>query len=76
MTGYTLAIYCFMDDYLKKIQLRIDTRRKVNDAQILTVAVLSAQYFYGNLHTAYQYMRTHHGMAKLGKSNLNRHLPE
>ena len=74
MTDYTVAIYYFMDDYLKKIQPRIDTRRKVNDAQILTVAVLSAQYFYGNLHTAYQYMRAHHGMAKLDKSNLNRHL--
>jgi hypothetical protein len=63
-----------MDDYLKKIQPRIDTRRKVNDAQILTVAVLSAQYFYGNLHTTYQYMRAYHGTAKLDKSNRNRHL--
>ena len=74
MTDYTIAIYCFMDDYLKIIQPKTDSRRKVSDAEILTVAVLSAQYFYGNQHTAYQYMRAHHGIAKLDKSNFNRHL--
>ena len=74
MTDYTIAIYCFMDDYLKISQTNLDTRRKVSDAEVLTVAVLSAQYFYGNQHTAYQYMRQHHGTAKLDKSNFNRHL--
>lgn len=74
MTDYTIAIYCFMDDYLKVVQPKTDARRQVSDAEILTVAVLSAQYFYGNQHTAYQYMRQHHGMAKLDKSNFNRHL--
>ena len=74
MTDYTIAIYCFMDDYLKIIQPNMDSRRKVNDAEILTVAVLSAHYFYGNQHTAYQYMRQHHGTAKLDKANFNRHL--
>ena len=79
MTDYTIAIYCFMDDYLKVSQPKMDARRQVSDAEILTIAVLSAQYrraapFYGNQHTAYQYMRQHHGMAKLDKSNLNRHL--
>lgn len=75
MTDYTIAIYCFMDDYLRIVQpARVDARRKTNDAQILTIGILSAQYFYGNQHTAYQYMRQHHGMAQLDKSNLNRHL--
>ncbi len=60
MTDYTIAIYCFMDDYLKISQPNLDTRRKVSDAEILTVAVVSAQYFYGNQHTAYQYMQQHH----------------
>lgn len=79
MTDYTIAIYCFMDDYLKIAGPPQDTRRQVNDAQILTVAVLAAQYFYGNHYTAFQYMQHHHGMAKLHKSNgpatrYNRHL--
>ena len=74
MTDYTIAIYCFMDDYIKISQPAVDARRKVSDAEILTVAVLSAQYFYGNQHVAYQYMQQHHGMAKVDKSNFNRHL--
>lgn len=74
MTDYTIAIYCFMDDYLKISQPKMDARRKVTDAEILTTALLSAQYFYGNQHSAYQYMKQHHGMAKLDKSNFNRHL--
>lgn len=74
MTDYTIAIYCFMDDYLKISQPHIDIRRKVSDAEILTTALLSAQYFYGNQHTTCQYMQQHHGMAKIDKSNFNRHL--
>ena len=74
MTDYTIAIYCFMDDYLQAIGHQQDVRRQVNDAQVLTVTVLSAQYFYGNQHSAFQYVRQHHGMAKLHKSNYNRHL--
>ncbi len=74
MTDYTIAIYCFMDDYLKMSQPNPDTRRKVSDAEMLTVAVLSAQHFYGNQHTAYQYMQQHHSTAKLDKANFNRHL--
>lgn len=74
MTDYTIAIYCFMDDYLKVSRPALDVRRKVNDAEILTVALLSAQYFYGNQHSAYQYLHQHHGMAKIDKSTFNRHL--
>ncbi len=74
MTDYTIAIYCFMDDYLKISRPKMDKRRKVSDAEILTTALLSAQYFYGNQYSACQYMHQHHGMAGLDKSNFNRHL--
>ena len=47
MTDYTIAIYCFTDDYLKIVQPhKADARRTTNDAQILTIGILSAQYFY------------------------------
>lgn len=74
MTDYTIAIYCFMDDYLKISHPPTDVRRKTNDAEILTAALLSAQYFYGNQYSACQYMRQHHGMACIDKSTFNRHL--
>lgn len=59
---------------MKISQPKIDKRRKVSDAEVLTTALLSAQYFYGNQYRACQYMQQHHGMAKLDKSNYNRHL--
>jgi hypothetical protein len=74
MTDYTIAIYCFFDDYLKISRPKEDSRRKVNDAAIITTAILAARYFHGNFISATQYMHQHHGMRKLDKSNFNRHL--
>lgn len=74
MTDYTVAIYCFIDDFLKVSNTKQDIRRKVSDAEIMTTALLSARYFYGNLASARQYMEQHQGMQKLDKSNFIRHL--
>ncbi len=74
MTDYTIAIYCFIDDFLKASKTKQDVRRKISDAELMTTALLSARYFYGNLVSARQYMEQHHGMKKLDKSNFIRHL--
>lgn len=74
MTDYTVAIYCFFDDYLKIGRPKEDSRRKINDAAIITTAMLAARYFHGNLISASNYMQQHHGIRKLDKSNFNRHL--
>ena len=74
MIDYTVAIYCFLDDYLKISAPKEDNRRKVNNAEILTTAILAARYFRGNFTIARQYMYEHHGMTRLNKSNFNRHL--
>lgn len=74
MTDYTIAIYCFVHDYLSISGPKEDHRRKVNDALIVTTALLAARYFHGNFVTARQYMYQHHGMQRLHKSNFNRHL--
>lgn len=74
MIDYTIAIYCFLDDYLKISSPKEDSRRKISNAEILTTVLLASRYFHGNFVTARMYMRQHHGMAKLNKSNFNRHL--
>jgi hypothetical protein len=74
MNDYTLAIYCFLDDYLKISLSKEDTRRKISDAEILTTVLLAARYFRGNYVSARLYMNDHQGMKKLDKSNFNRHL--
>ena len=74
MTDFTITIYCFIDDFHKKTNHKEHSKRKVSDAEIMTTALLAARYFYGNFVTARQYMEQHHGMARLDKSNFNRHL--
>ncbi len=62
MKDFTVAIYCFIDDLLKKTQnIFIDSRRKISDAQVITTVIISAKYFYGNQHSACIYMRDHWG---------------
>lgn len=74
MTDYTVAIYCFLDDYLKICCPKEDYRRKISNAEIITTVVIAARYFHGNFVSARRYMQEYHGMQKLDKSNFNRHL--
>ena len=73
MKDFTIAIYCFIDDLLQKTQKKtIDSRRKLSDEQIITTAIISARYFYGNQHTACLYMQSHWGFDMPDKSNFNK----
>ena len=47
MDDFTVAIYCFSDDYCKVSQRIQDGRRTLNDAEIITIAIVSARYFGG-----------------------------
>lgn len=48
MCDHTLAIYCFIDDFLKARHHREDVRIEVTDAEVLTIAVVAMLYFGGN----------------------------
>ena len=73
MKDFTVAIYCFIDDLLQKMQPNhLDKRRKLTDAQVIATAIVSAKYFYGNQWTACRYMKEHWGFEMPDKSNFNR----
>jgi hypothetical protein len=74
MQDFTIEIYCFVADLLKKIQPTpaLDSRRKLSDAQVITPLLISARYFYGNQWAACQYMKEHWGFVMPDKSNFNR----
>jgi len=75
MEDFTIAIYCFFDDLIQKMAVTpIDKRRKLTDAQVITIAVLSAKYFYGNQASACRYLEAHYGFTMPDKSNFNRRL--
>lgn len=75
MTEQTVAMYCFIDDFLRVSRPRwADKRRHLSDAEVLTTALLAARFFGGNLTAARGYMQQHWGMRPLDKSGFTRHL--
>lgn len=74
MADKTIAIYCFLDDLFQAMGIPTDPHCKVNDALIVTTALLAASKFYGNHHSACDYMHQHHQMKPIHKSTFNRRL--
>jgi len=48
MCDSTLAIYCFIDDFLKASGHREDIRIEVTDAEVITIAITAMLHFGGN----------------------------
>src|ERR1700710_1747909 len=48
MCDSTLAIYCFIDDFLKASGHCEDTRIEVTDAEVITIAIAAMLHFGGN----------------------------
>jgi hypothetical protein len=47
VTDYTIAIYCFLDDYLNTVQKKAVSKTTTN-AQLITTVLVAAKYFSGN----------------------------
>lgn len=52
MCHSTLAIYCFIDDFLKASGHREDCRVEVTDAEVITIALTAMLHFGGNFEKA------------------------
>jgi len=74
MEDFTIAIYCFIDDYLKISHPKAGNRRKCTDAQIITTSLVAAKYFGGNFTKSRGYLKEVHLFDFPDKSNFNRHL--
>ena len=48
MCDSTLAIYCFIDDFLKASGHQEDIRAEVSDAEVITIAISAMLHFGGN----------------------------
>ncbi len=49
MCHSTLAIYCFIYDFLKASGHREDIRAEVSNAEVITIAISATLHFYDNL---------------------------
>lgn len=73
MKDFTIAIYCFIDDLLSRIDNKeLDKRRKLSNSQVITTVIISGKYFYGNQSSACAYLEAHYGFMMPDKSNFNR----
>ncbi|GAB6120166.1 IS982-like element ISEfm1 family transposase [Dysgonomonas termitidis] len=75
MVTKTIAIYVFFDDILKSMNHKEPESRKTSDAEIITVVLIAAQYFAGNIEKSICFVRSTGLMPRmLGKSRFNRRL--
>jgi hypothetical protein len=75
MVNKTVAIYVFFDDILKSMDHKEPESRKTTDAEIITVVLLAAGYFAGNIEKSLCFVRSTGLMpAMLGKSRFNRRM--
>lgn len=52
MVTKTVVIYCIVDDMLRTMNHREDIRRNMSDAEVITVALIAAVIFSGNIEKA------------------------
>ncbi len=75
MYDRTLAIYCFVDDLLKALQHREDTRCEVSDAEVVTCAIVAMLWFGGNFERSRSLLHSSGMMPRmLSRSRLSRRL--
>lgn len=75
MLNEIIAIYAITDDLLKGIGHKEDSRRAMNDAEIITTAICAAMFFNGNHSKACSYMKDHRLILNmLENSRFNRRL--
>ena len=69
------AIYVFIDDILIEIGHKEPVNRNASDSEIITVALIAAKYFHGNIDHAINFARST-GLCPnmLGKSRFNRRI--
>jgi hypothetical protein len=70
-----IAIYVFIDDILKNIGHKEPSNRNTSDAEIITVALMAAKYFHGNIDHAINFSKsTKMNPRMLSKSRFNRRI--
>ncbi|MDR1371935.1 MAG: IS982 family transposase, partial [Dysgonamonadaceae bacterium] len=75
MITKTVAIYVFFDDILKSMDYKEQKNRKTSDSEIMTVVLIAAGYFGGNIEKALCFVHSTGLMPGiLGKSRFNRRM--
>ncbi|MDQ3259025.1 MAG: IS982 family transposase [Acidobacteriota bacterium] len=75
MYDRTLAIYCFIDDLLKAMHHREDSRCEFSDAEVVTTAIVAMLFYGGNFERSRNFLHSSGMMPRmLSRSRLSRRL--
>jgi len=70
-----IATYCWCDLLLKHLKVKEDTRSEMNNAEVVTTAIVAVRFFSGNFENARCFLSEHGYIPNmLSKSRLNRRL--
>jgi hypothetical protein len=69
-----ITIYCFFDELLKAHRHKDHCQATVTTAEIMTVALVAAEFFTGNQQAALDFLVSHRYIKPLSKSRFNRRL--
>lgn len=69
-----ITIYCFFDELLKALDTKEDPQTKLTNAEIMTIALVAAEFFTGNQQAALDFLISHGYIPPFSKSRFNRRL--
>jgi len=69
-----ITIYCFFDELLKAIDHKDDPQVHLSTAEIMTIAIVAAEFFTGNQQAALYFLTSHRYISPFSKSRFNRRL--
>jgi hypothetical protein len=69
-----ITIYCFFDEFLKAAGHRDDPQTRLSTAEVMTIALVAAEFFTGNQQAALDFLTSHGYIAPFSKSRFNRRL--
>lgn len=74
MSEKIITIYCFLDELLTALGHHDDPQARLTTAQIMTIALVAAEFFAGNQQAALDFLVSHRYLPPLSKSRFNRRL--
>ena len=74
MPDKIISIYCFFDELLKAVNHQDDKQAQLSTAEVMTVAVVAAEFFTGNQQLALNLLTSHGYIKAFSKSRFNRRL--
>lgn len=70
-----IAVYCWCELLLKQFNIKDDCRSEMNNAEVISTAIVAVRFFYGNFENARKFLKDHGYMPKmLSKSRFSRRL--